>query len=84
MHAPRARAMRGGVTTDNHRVIWVEGTTNTGDTSTEDLSMGDKALIREQVRREGATAEGTSHPTTTSLGIGVQIGTTNATQKLRQ
>ena len=74
MHAPRARAMRGGVTTGSHRVIRAEGTTNTGDRST-----GDKATIREQVRREVATAEGTPHPTTTSLVTGAQVGKTNAT-----
>ncbi len=55
-----------------------------GDISTGDLSMGDKAPIREQVRREGATAEVTPRPTTASLGIGAHIGTTNATQKSRQ
>jgi hypothetical protein len=80
----RARAMRGGVTTGSHRVIRAEGTTNTGDTSTGDRSMGDKATIREQVRREVATVEGIPHPTTTSLVTGAQIGTTNATQKLKQ
>jgi len=53
MHAPRDRAMRGGETTDNNRVIWVEGTTNTGDTSTGDLSMVDKAPIREQCAGRG-------------------------------
>ena len=84
MHAPRARAMRGGVTTGSHRVIRAEGTTNTGDTSTMDRSTGDRAPIREQVRREVATAEGIPHPTTTSLVTGAQIGTTNATQKLKQ
>ena len=71
--------MQGGVMTDNHRVIWAKGTTNTGDNSTGDHSTGGKATIREQVRREGATAEGTPHPTTTSLVTGAQVGKTNAT-----
>ena len=84
MHAPRARAMWGGVTTGSHRVIRAKGTTSTGDNSTGDRNTGDKATIREQVRREVATAEGTSHPTTTSLVTGAQVGKTNANQKLKQ
>ena len=76
--------MWGGVTTGSHRVMRAEGMTNTGDISMGDRSTGDRAPIREQVRREVATAEGIPHPTTTSLVTGTQIGTTNTIQKLKQ